>query len=241
MTNDPKITDDQQFTDNQQFNFLDFASRLVIVYLSLKVVIFPVTQTIINISSHLASQEKISVDSIKIPDLTFTDIILLAIILLFQPQASKIFESLKLSPQGLEATFKKLEVLENKVEKNKEDIDQVQQAQLDEIKKFQQFMFRLLLTSKEIEKLEGLDANDLTEFYVNKPAADELRRLRDSDLITIDRYVSELERLSNYGKIPIDLTKYCAITQSGHEFLMNLNNMTNSNKEEEVALETKDS
>ena len=235
MTNDTKINSDQQF------NFLDFASKLVVVYLSLKVVIFPVTQTIINISSHLANQEKISVDSIKIPDLTFPDIILLAIILLFQPQASKIFESLKLSPQGLEATFKKLEVLENKVEKNKEDIDQVQQAQLDEMKKFQQFMFRLLLTSKEIEKLEGLNENNLTKFNVTKAAAEELRRLRDSDLITIDRYVSELERLSNYGEIPIDLTKYCAITKSGREFLMNLNNMTNSNKEEEVAIDTKDS
>lgn len=173
MTKNPKIPDDQQF------NFLDFASKFIIVYLSLKVVIFPVTQTIINISSHLANQEKISVDSIKIPDLTFPDIILLAIILLFQPQASKIFESLKVSPQGLEATFKQLENLETKVEKNKEDIYQVQQKQLDEMKKFQQFMYRLLLTSKEIEKLEGLDANNLTEFYVNKPAADELRRLRD--------------------------------------------------------------
>ena len=102
-------------------------------------------------------------------------------------------------------------------------------------------MFRLLLTSKEIEKLEGLNENNLTKFNVTKAAAEELRRLRDSDLITIDRYVSELERLSNYGEIPIDLTKYCAITKSGREFLMNLNNMTNSNKEEEVALETKDS
>ena len=235
MTKNPKTTGDQQL------NFLDFASKFIIVYLSLKVVIFPVTQTIINISTNLTNQEKFSVDSIKIPDLTFPDIILLAIILLFQPQASKIFESLKLSPQGLEATFKKMEVLENKVEKNKEHIDQVQQTQLDEMKNFQQFMFRLLLTSKEIEKLEGLNENNLTKFNVTKAAAEELRRLRDSDLITIDRYVSELERLSNYGEIPIDLTKYCAITKSGREFLMNLNNMTNSNKEEEVALDTKDS
>lgn len=235
MTKNPKTTGDQQL------NFLDFASKFIIVYLSLKVVIFPVTQTIINISTNLTNQEKFSVDSIKIPDLTFPDIILLAIILLFQPQASKIFESLKLSPQGLEATFKKMEVLENKVEKNKEHIDQVQQTQLDEMKNFQQFMFRLLLTSKEIQKLQGLNENNLTKFNVTKAAAEELRRLRDSDLITIDRYVSELERLSNYGEIPIDLTKYCAITKSGREFLMNLNNMTNSNKEEEVALETKDS
>jgi hypothetical protein len=189
----------------------------------------------------LTNQEKFSVDSIKIPDLTFPDIILLAIILLFQPQASKIFESLKLSPQGLEATFKKMEVLENKVEKNKEHIDQVQQTQLDEMKNFQQFMFRLLLTSKEIQKLQGLNENNLTKFNVTKAAAEELRRLRDSDLITIDRYVSELERLSNYGEIPIDLTKYCAITQSGSEFLINLNNMTNSNKEEKVSPDTQDS
>jgi hypothetical protein len=232
MINNPKNI------DNKQLSFLNIASKFVIVYLSLKVIIFPVAQIIINNSSHSVGQEKISADNIKIPDLTFPDIILLTIILLFQPQASKIFESLKLSPQGLEAQFKKLEI---QVDENKENIDRLQQIQLDEMKKLQQFMYRLLLNSKELEKLEGLNANSLTEFRAHQAAAGDLRKLRQSKLIKIDRRVSEIEELSNYGEIPIDLTKYCAITKSGREFLMNLNNMTNSNKEEEVALDTKDS
>jgi len=220
---------------NKKTNFLGITSFFVLTYLTLKVILFPIVQTGINITSHLGSQEKISIDAIKVPDITFSDIMLLLIIFLFQPQASEIFEKLNISPQGISADFRKLE---KKVGQNKEEIDKLQKKQIDEINKLQQFMYRLLLTSKEIEKLEGLNENNLTEFYVNKPAADELRRLRDSNLITIDRYVNELERLSNYGEISIDLTQYCAITESGHEFLMNLKNMTNSNKEEKASLET---
>ena len=72
--------------------FLDIASKFILIYLSLKLVIFPVVQTGINIIPNLANREKISIESIKIPDLTFPDVTLLLIIFLFQPQTSKIFE-----------------------------------------------------------------------------------------------------------------------------------------------------
>jgi phosphoribosylamine-glycine ligase len=49
-------------------------------------------------------------------------------------------------------------------------------------------MYRLLLTPKEVEKLKGLkehsENNTTFDFYVNREAAAELRRLRDSELIS---------------------------------------------------------
>ncbi len=206
---------------------LNKISSFVLIYLSLKIIIFPIIQTGINITSHFINQEKISIDIIKIPDITFPDITLIAIIFLFQPQASEILKSFKLSPQGLEAEFQDLK---SEVEKNKQEIDQLQQSQIDEINKLQQFMYRLLLTPKEIEKLEGLMNKTLTTFYVNESASTELRRLRDSQLIEIlppRSYVSDLEKLSDYGRTSIDLTQFCTITESGKEFLQALEKMSN--------------
>jgi hypothetical protein len=206
---------------------LNKISSFVLIYLSLKIIIFPIIQTGINITSHFINQEKISIDIIKIPDITFPDITLIAIIFLFQPQAAEILKSFKLSPQGLEAEFQDLK---SEVEKNKQEIDQLQQSQIDEINKLQQFMYRLLLTPKEIEKLEGLMNKTLTTFYVNESASTELRRLRDSQLIEIlppRSYVSDLEKLSDYGRTSIDLTQFCTITESGKEFLQALEKMSN--------------
>jgi hypothetical protein len=93
-------------------------------------------------------------------------------------------------------------------------------------------MYRLLLTPKEIEKLEGLMNKTLTTFYVNESASTELRMLRNSQLIEIsppNRYVSDLEKLSDYGRIYIDLTQFCTITESGKEFLQALEKMSNTN------------
>ena len=70
----------------------------------------------------------------------------------------------------------------------------------------------------------------LTTFYVNESASTELRRLRDSQLIEIlppRSYVSDLEKLSDYGRTSIDLTKFCTITESGKEFLQALEKMSN--------------
>jgi hypothetical protein len=210
-------------------NTLSKIPLFVLIYLALKVIIFPVFQTTLSISSSVIHQEKISVDLIKIPDITFPDITLVALVFLFQPQTAEIFKSFKLSPQGLEADFKDLK---HDVEKNKEEIDHLQQSQIDEINKLQQFMYRLLLTPKEIEKLEGLMNKTLTTFYVNEAASTELRRLRDSQLIEIlppHEYVRDLERSSEYGKVSIDLTQFCTITESGKEFLQTLEKMSNVN------------
>jgi hypothetical protein len=217
-------------------NTLNKISLFVLIYFSLKVIIFPIFQTGINITSNLIHQEKISIDDIKIPDITFPDITLIGIIFLFQPQTAETlksfketFKSFKVSPQGLEADFKDLQ---HEVEKNKEEIDHLQQSQIDEINKLQQFMYRLLLTPKEIEKLEGLMNKTLTTFYVSESASTELRRLRDSLLIEIlppNRYISDLEKLSDYGRVSIDLTQFCTITESGKDFLQTLEKMSNAN------------
>jgi hypothetical protein len=148
MSNQPK-------TENN-LKFLDIASKFILIYLSLKLVIFPVVQTGINIIPNLASREKISIESIKIPDLTFSDVTLLLIIFLFQPQTSKIFETLDISAQGLKAQFRKLE---DKVDQAQADLDKLQQKQIDELNQLQRFMYPLLLTPLEIEKLKGLKEN----------------------------------------------------------------------------------
>ncbi len=213
--------------------FLDIASKFILIYLFLKLIIFPIVQTGINIIPNSSNREKISIDSIKIPDLSFPDVTLLIIIFLFQPQTPKIFETLDISAQGLKAQFRKLE---DKMEQTKEDLDKLQQKQIDELHKIQQFMYPLLLTPKEIEKLIGLKENNANntvfKFYVNESAAAELRRLRDSKLIKIKspyQYISDLEKASNYGKTEqdfIDLTQYCEITELGKEFLDYLNKIS---------------
>ncbi|QFS52340.1 hypothetical protein [Nostoc sphaeroides] len=213
--------------------FLDIASKFILIYLSLKLVIFPVFQTGINIIPNLANREKISVESIKIPDLTFSDVTLLLIIFLFQPQTSKIFETLDISAQGLKAQFRKLE---GEVEQAKADLYKLQQKQIDELNQLQRFMYPLLLTPVEVEKLKGLkensENNTAFKFYVNERAAAELRRLRDSKLIKIKppyKYISDLEKASNYGKTDkdfVDLTQCCELTESGEEFLNYLNKIS---------------
>ena len=213
--------------------FLDIASKFILIYLSLKLVIFPVVQTGINIIPNLANREKISIESIKIPDLTFPDVTLLLIIFLFQPQTSKIFETLDISAQGLKAQFRKLE---DKVDQAKADLDKLQQKQIDELNQLQRFMYPLLLTPLEIEKLKGLkeniENNTAFKFYVNEQAAAELRRLRDSKLIKIKppyQHISDLERASNYGRTDkdfVDLTECFEITESGEEFLNYLNKIS---------------
>jgi hypothetical protein len=247
MSNDKKI--------DKNFKFLDVTSTLVITYLILKLIAFPLVQTGINIATNLTNKEKITTENIKIPDLTFPDITLLVIIFLFQPQAAKILETLDLSPQGLKAKFRDLE---DKVDQTKQEIDEFQQQQIDllkqgqeEIDKMQQFMYRLLLTPKEVEKLKGIkqhsENNTSFKFYVNRDAAAELRRLRDSELIKLKpphRYISDLEKASNYGKTDqdfIDLIAYCELTKSGEEFLAKLEKFTNPNDHDIYSLQTDES
>jgi hypothetical protein len=78
----------QNAETTKNFKFLDIASKLVLIYLLLKLIVFPIIQTGINIVPNLINQEKIVTENIKIPDLTFPDISLLLMLFLIQPQAA---------------------------------------------------------------------------------------------------------------------------------------------------------
>jgi len=199
-----------------KLNFLSIVSTVVLIYLSLKFIAVPIIQTSVN----LTNKDKISAEIIKVPDFTFPDITLLAIILLFRPQTSEIFKSIDFSSGGLKAEFKDLQ---GEMRQAKDDLDKSQQEQIDAMNKLQRFMYRLILSSNEIEKLKGIKNTTMTSFYVSKDAASELRRLRDSDLIRIikskAKHISDLQKASNYGEVAIDLTQYCELTETGEEYL----------------------
>lgn len=209
---------DNKKTENG-FNFLGIFSTFTLIYFMAKFIAFPIA----NYKQKMA-----------IPDITFPDITLLAIVLLFQPQTAKIFESLDFSPQGgLKAQFKKME---EKVDHNEQAIDNLQQQQIElqreqieKVEKIIRCIYPLILAPGEIKILENIkkhgEENTSFEFYVTHHAAGNLRRLRDSKLIKIKppyRYISDLEKASNYAKIDkdfIDLAQYCEITKEGGEFL----------------------
>ncbi len=171
-------------------NFLSIVSIVVLIYLSLKFIAVPVIQTGVN----FANKDKISAEIIKVPDFTFPDITLLAIILLFRPQTSEIFKSIDLSSSGLKAEFKDLQ---DEMHQAKDELDKRQQEQIDAMNKLQRFMYRLILSATEIEKLRGIKNGTITSFNVSNEAAAELRRLRDSDLIRLKssaKYISDLQK-----------------------------------------------
>lgn len=235
-------------TDNESqkknFNFLSSIFYLTIIYLSIKLIVLPISQTGINLISYVVDREKIkSTDIVKIPDISFPDITLLAFIFLFQPQTAQIFDSLDLSAQGLKASFRELK---KEVNETKEELDKLQQKQLDKIESIQQFMYQLLLSQNEINHLKGLKEKTSNkthfDFYVSTGAAEQLRRLRDSKLIKIKspyQYISDLQKASNYGRTQIDLTEYCELTALGEKFLLQLEQyrepiVSSSNASEDV-------
>lgn len=205
--------------------FLNIVSIVVLIYLSLKFIAVPVIQTGVN----FANKDKISAEIIKVPDFTFPDITLLAIILLFRPETAEMFKSINVSSGGISADFRELKT---EFDKTKADLDKKQQEQIDAMNKLQKFMYRLLLSATEIEKLRGIKNGAMTSFNVSNDAAAELRRLRDSELIRIKssaKYISDLQKASNHGDIAIDLTKYCELTETGEEYLQNLETIISEN------------
>lgn len=195
---------------------------MILTYLSLKLILLPILGA-----------------SVQIPELSFPDIILMCIIFLFQPQSSKIFESLDFSPQGVKAKFRKLE---DEVNEAKEDLYELQQKQINEINELQQFMYQLLLNETEVDKLKDIkrhtDDGTPYNFEVTSSAARELRRLRASKLITVKCRIRDLEIAGNFGKKSIDLIylnpenkekdyKVCQLTQKGKDFLEKLDKITN--------------
>ncbi len=208
-----------------KLNFLSLVSTVVLIYLSLKFIAVPIIQTSVN----FANKDKISTEIIKVPDFTFPDITLLAIILFFRPETAEMFKSINVSSGGISADFRELKT---EFDKTKADLDKKQQEQIDAMNKLQKFMYRLLLSATEIEKLRGIKNGTMTSFNVSNDAAAELRRLRDSDLIRIKssaKYISDLQRASNNGDVAIDLTKYCELTETGEEYLQNLETIISEN------------
>lgn len=226
-TNNPNPSNDTHSNESNDSSVLRVSFILIITYLTIKLIILPVGQTAINIFPHLnQSNNNIKIDNIEPPELSFPDIVLLSLIFLFQPQTSKIFESFDLSSSGIKAKFRELK---EEVNEAKEEMDRLQQKQLDKIEAIQQFMYQLMLTETEIEKLEGLKKHTQQQtpfdFYVSQEASKELRRLRNSRLIKVKspyHHISELEKASQYGDFKIDLTQYCELTSLGEKFLYQL-------------------
>jgi len=96
---DDKSVKQEQSGDEEKFKYLGFITYLLLVYLVVKLIAFPIIRTGVNIAQNLVKNEMIKTDSFTMPDWQLSDIILLIVIFLFQPQASKVFESLDLSTQ----------------------------------------------------------------------------------------------------------------------------------------------
>ena len=116
---------DNKTTENN-FNLLGIFSKFTLLYFLIKFILFPIANYANYYKEKMATPNittpNITTPNPIIPDITFSDITLLVIVFLFQPQTSKIFESLDLSLQGgLQAKFK---TLENTIEENKEKIEE---------------------------------------------------------------------------------------------------------------------
>jgi hypothetical protein len=162
---------------------------------------------------------------------------LIVIIFLFQPQTSQMFKSLRLSREEITIEFTELK---KTVEDHKQAIDKLQQNQLDKIQKIIQYIYPLIISSAEIKLLKDIkkhnEYNTSFKFDINQDTVLNLRRLRDSKLIKIKlpyRYISDLEKASDYAKTKkdlIDLAKCCEITREGVEFLDNLHEILGNSK-----------
>lgn len=157
------------------------------------------------------------------------DIVLIAIVLLFNSDLLNRLEDFGISREGgVTARFKQLK---QEVDEQKKQIDELQEQQLEQLKKQQEnleemqaFMYNFLVGGKDYEKIDQLDkhceANTRYDFYVSEEVAKELRRLRDLKLIeTNSGFISDVAQASNYGKKSIDLTKYLHVTDLGKKFL----------------------
>jgi len=170
----------------------------------------------------------------------FPDIVLIALVLLFNSGLLNRLEDFGISKDGgVTAKFKQLK---QEVNEKKKQIDEVQAQQLEQLKKHQKeleeiqaFMYNFLLGEKDYEKIEQLDNHSETktnyDFYVSDRVGDELRRLRDLKLIvTKSGYISDIVRASDYGKHSIDLTKYLDVTDLGKKFLVTRETLQSKSK-----------
>lgn len=192
---------------------IQIASYFAILYLGLKLFIVP----LINLKT----------GKLEIPDINPSDVGLVIVVLLFQTELPNLIRKIKIGSEGFEAEFKELKDV---VDKQKEEIDILQQRQIEQIQEQQQeldslqaFMYNFLLDESEYKILnylqEKTEKKQPFNFHVSSHAASDLRKLRGFKLIDIKGYVSTLESESHRGQKAIDLTQSCQLTERGHKFL----------------------
>lgn len=177
------------------------------------------------------------------------DLVLIALVFVFSSGLLSRIEDFGISKDGgITARFKQLKEEVDEQKKQVYDLQaqqlELQAAQLEQLEREQQnlvktqeslmqtqaFMYYFLLGEKDYEKIDQLNRHSENKtsyaFYVSDRVGDELRRLRDLNLIaTRSCYVSDVVRESDYGKRSIDLTKYFAVTDLGKKFLATSNTL----------------
>ncbi|MBH8563734.1 hypothetical protein I8748_16305 [Nostoc sp. CENA67] len=172
------------------------------------------------------------------------DIILIALVLLFNSDLLNRLEDFGISREGgVTARFKQLK---QEVDEQKKQIDELQEQQLEQLRKqqdnleeVQAFMYNFLVVGKDYDKIDQLDkhceANKKYDFYVSEEVAKELRRLRDLKLIeTNSGLISDVVQASNNGKKSIDLTKYFHVTDLGKKFLKTREVLQSKNQQQTI-------
>ena len=156
------------------------------------------------------------------------DIILIALVLLFNSGLLNRLENLGVSKEGITVTLR--EVTE-KLSKQEGQIDELYKKQVDQLSQQQQdlqemyaFMYTFLLTDTDYEKIAHLaqhaQAGTSYNIAVWSAVGDELRNLRNLNLVeTINCHIQEIVDASKGGGRLVDLTKYLRVTDKGKKFL----------------------
>ncbi|PZU94031.1 MAG: hypothetical protein DCE90_15480 [Pseudanabaena sp.] len=161
-----------------------------------------------------------------------SDLALIALVLLFNSNLLNRLEDFGVSKEGgITAKFKKLEQLDQEVNKQKGQIDDIQSQQLEQLEKqqknleeMQAFMYNFLITEKDYEKIDQLhkhlEIHTNYDCFVPEKVGDELRHLRDLKLISTKLgHISDIVRASEYGRYPVDLTQHLDVTELGKKLL----------------------
>ncbi|OIP73484.1 MAG: hypothetical protein AUK48_09995 [Oscillatoriales cyanobacterium CG2_30_44_21] len=172
----------------------------------------------------------ITTDKAKQPKkLEAGDLALIALVLLFNSNLLNRLENFGVSTGGgITAKFKELD---QEVNKQKEQIDDLQSQQLEQLAKqqknleeMQAFMYNFLITEKDYEKIDQLykhlEIQTNYDCFVPEKVGEELRHLRDLKLISTKLgRISDIVRASEYGKYSVDLTQHLDVTDLGKKLL----------------------
>ncbi|MGC9528305.1 MAG: hypothetical protein ACP5D7_22450 [Limnospira sp.] len=108
-------------SDAKKMQFIEIISWLSVAYLAVKLFFIPVASFAISTFATPTSGEyPDSTESadVPLPEITFADIGLIAVILLFQPATATLIQSIKISPDGIEVQLKELTEKVDRVENN---------------------------------------------------------------------------------------------------------------------------